>query len=221
MIPIRDHNPSGKTAYITYSIIALNSIAFIYMFSLSSANLDNFVQTYSLIPSEITSGKNLLSLFTSMFLHGGLGHIIGNMLFLNIFGDNLEDRLGHMKYLLFYLISGLGASFLQIISNPTSTIPNLGASGAIAGIMGGYLLLFPKHKIDVLFSWGFYFKQITVPAYTMLFYWFFAQLFYGVGSLAMPMGGGIAFFAHAGGFATGYLLLKPFKNKLKPTFYPL
>lgn len=214
MLPLRDHNPSGKFPIITYLTIAVNTLVFLYMFSLPESSLDVFINSYSLIPAEAIKGINLYTLITSMFLHAGLGHILGNMLFLNIFGDNLEDRLGKLKYLLFYISCGLGASFLQIIVDPTSTIPNLGASGAIAGVMGGYLLLFPNHRVDVLFSFGYLMREVTVPAYTMLFYWFIAQLFSGVGELAMSVSGGIAFFAHIGGFLTGYLLLLPFKQKL-------
>lgn len=216
MIPIRDHNPSGSQPIINYLLITINIAVFIYMLSLSMASQEMFIFRFSLIPELILQGKNLDTLLTSMFLHGGFGHILSNMLFLNIFGDNLEDRIGHLKYLVYYLICGLGATALQLIFNPFSSIPNLGASGAIAGIMGGYLLLFPQHKIDILFSFGWYLNQTSVPAYFMLFYWFIAQLFSGFGSLAVAgqSMGGIAYFAHIGGFVTGYLLLAPFKKKL-------
>jgi len=146
-----------------------------------------------------------------MFLHGGLGHIAGNMLFLNIFGDNLEDKLGHFRFFFFYLICGLGASFLQLSTDLTSTIPSLGASGAIAGVMGGYLVLFPKQQIDVLFSFGLSLRKMTVPAFTMLAYWFIAQLFSGVGTLGMESMGGVAYFAHIGGFTSGWILISLFR----------
>ncbi len=221
MFPLKDHNPSGRVPIINYFLIGLNILVFIYMFSLGSSGLEEFIDRFALTPDHVTSGRNLLSLLTAMFLHGGLGHIFGNMLFLNIFGDNLEDKLGHVKYLLFYLICGLGASGLQILIDPNSTVPNLGASGAIAGVMGGYLLLFPRHKIDILFSFGLFLRTATVPAYFMLFYWFVAQLFAGVGSLALvdQMTGGVAYFAHIGGFLTGVLLLFPFKNRLKDNLF--
>ena len=131
------------------------------------------------------------------------------MLFLNIFGDNLEDTLGHVKYLIYYLAAGLGASILQIVVDPASRIPNLGASGAIAGLMGGYLILFPKHRVDVLLPVFGWLQEASVPAYTMLFYWFVLQLFSGAGSLGAA-GGGIAYFAHVGGFVTGVILIKIF-----------
>ena len=184
MIPLRDHNPSGSTPFITYLLMAINILVFGYMFLLPENLLMGFIDQYAIIPGLIVKGQNLFSLISSMFLHGGIGHIIGNMLFLNIFGDNLEDRLGHIKYLLYYFVCGLGASALQILINPASAIPNLGASGAIAGIMGGYLVLFPRQRIDILFAFGWVLRRVTVPAYFMLFYWFIFQLFSGAGSLA-------------------------------------
>jgi membrane associated rhomboid family serine protease len=210
MIPIKDHNPSGKFPAVTYSLITINIIVFIFTFLLPETELMQFIDNYALIPSLITSGQSFYTLLTSMFMHGSIAHIFSNMLFLHIFGDNLEDRLGHIKYLVFYLLCGLGASFLQIFVNTGSTIPNLGASGAIAGIMGGYLVLFPRHRVDILFSFGFTFRRATVPAYFMLFYWFIAQLFVGLGSLAYmdQAMGGIAYFAHIGGFLTGWSLLR-------------
>lgn len=221
MFPLRDHNPSGKFPFVTYLIIGINTLVFLYMFFLPQDLMENFLYSYAIIPALVVSGKNLASIFTSMFLHGSFGHILGNMLFLNIFGDNLEDKLGHFKYLVFYFLCGLGGAFLQILTDPTSTIPNIGASGAIAGLMGGYLVLFPNHKIDVLFSWGWTYQEATVPAYFLLFYWFLAQLFSGVGSLALPASGGIAYFAHIGGFLTGYLIISIFKNKLRKNYFPL
>ncbi len=221
MIPIRDHNPSGRTPFFTYALISINSLIFLFMITLSEPSLEQFVDQFALIPAMITNGQNFFTLITSMFLHGGIGHIVGNMLFLNIFGDNLENVLGHVKFLLYYLMAGLAGSLLQIVSDPTSTIPNLGASGAIAGIMGGYLLLYPRHKIDVLFSFGLFLQKVTLPAYTMLFYWFIAQLFSGVGELAFSFTEGVAYFAHVGGFLAGYLTLLPIKNRLikdKPRF---
>lgn len=207
MIPIRDHNPSGKFPFITYLLIALNSLVFLYMFLLPEQLMEQFVNSYGLIPQVVTQGKNLFSLISTMFLHGGFGHILGNMLFLNIFGDNLEDKLGHLKFILFYFLCGLGASLAQILINSNSSVPIIGASGAIAGVMGGYLVLFPRNRIDVLFSFGWIFRQATVPAQFTLFYWFLAQLLYGVGSLGFSQLGGIAFFAHIGGFLTGFLLI--------------
>jgi len=210
MIPIRDHNPSGKFPFFTYLLIGINVLVAFYMLGLSPSTLENFIYQYSVVPAEILEGQNMISLFTAMFLHGGLGHLISNMLFLHIFGDNLEDTLGHFKFLIFYLICGFGAAGLQIVISPGSQLPMLGASGAIAGIMGGYLVLFPRREIDVLFIFGLFIRTITLPAYFMLFYWFAYQFFFGLTSLATMSAdmGGVAFFAHVGGFATGWVLIK-------------
>ncbi|MBI4425962.1 MAG: rhomboid family intramembrane serine protease [Candidatus Kerfeldbacteria bacterium] len=214
MIPIRDHNPSGRTPYVTYSLIGLNVAVFVYMFFLGETGLRQFIEQYAMIPAKIIAGQSLLTMLTAMFLHGGLAHIIGNMLFLNIFGDNLEDRFGHVRYFGFYLLAGLAGSALQVAINPSSTIPNLGASGAIAGVMGGYLVLFPRERIDVLWTFGFL-GVSTVPASAMLFYWILFQFIAGAGSFA-SQGGGVAYFAHIGGFAFGYLVTRLFV-KAKPT----
>jgi membrane associated rhomboid family serine protease len=212
MIPIRDHNPSGRFPFVTYSLILINVAIFGYMFFLSPEALEGFIRSYALVPDDIVRGFNLGTLFTAMFLHAGLAHLVGNMLFLNIFGDNLEDRFGHFKFLLFYLGAGLVGSLLQIAMDPSSTIPNLGASGAIAGAMGGYLVLYPTHRIDVL--WGFY-GTSAVPARMMLVYWIIFQFFGGVGSLGVD-GGGVAYFAHIGGFAFGYLVTWLINRRMQP-----
>ncbi|MBI5405249.1 MAG: rhomboid family intramembrane serine protease [Candidatus Kerfeldbacteria bacterium] len=210
MIPLRDHNPSGKPPYVTYTLIAINVAVFAYMFFLGD-DVDAFVGQYAMIPNVIVNGRGLTTLLTSIFLHGGFGHIIWNMLFLNIFGDNLEDRYGHLRYLGFYLLAGLAGSALQIAVDPASTIPNLGASGAIAGVMGGYLVLFPRERIDVLWTFGFI-GTSTVPASAMLIYWILFQFLFGFGSLGVD-GGGVAYFAHIGGFAFGFLLTRLRKPK--------
>ena len=214
MIPLRDHNPSSRSPYLTYTLIGINVLVFLFMMSLGEGELEEFIRIFALVPAEVVKGLNIQALFTSMFLHGSIGHIFGNMMFLNIFGDNLEDRLGRIKYILFYLVAGLGASALQIFIDPASTIPNLGASGAIAGLMGGYLVLFPKHKVDILLPFGGFLSTATVPAYTMLFYWILAQFLYGFGGLFIAAQGGVAYFAHIGGFITGGAIIYPFKNLL-------
>ncbi len=207
MIPIRDHNPSGKTPYLTYGLIGVNVAVFVIMLSLGETGLNDFVQRYALIPADVVHGRSLETLLTAMFLHGGWMHLIGNMLFLNIFGDNLEDRFGRLRFLGFYLLAGLAGSALQIAVDPGSTVPNLGASGAIAGVMGGYLVLFPRERIDVLWGFGFYGGIQSVPASTMLIYWIIFQFISGFGSLGIA-GGGVAYFAHLGGFACGYLITR-------------
>ncbi len=215
MIPIRDTSPTKSTPVATYGLIAANIIIFVYSMLLPDPELKEFIQTYSIIPRQIGQGMALFSIFTSMFLHGSLGHLISNMLFLNIFGDNLEDHLGHIKYLLFYFVSGLGGALLQLAFSLNSTIPNLGASGAIAGLMGAYLVLFPYHKIETLFIWGFFVQVIKVPAALMLIYWILAQFLGGLGQLAIAGGGGIAYLAHVGGFFTGFVLIKLFESRQK------
>ncbi len=215
MIPFRDHNQTTTTPIMTPILIAVNVLVFLYMMTLGDMELERFAVSYAVIPSDIIRGVSLATLVTSLFLHAGIGHIVGNMLFLHIFGDNLEDMLGRIRYLFYYLISGIGASILQIATNPSSDIPNIGASGAIAGLMGGYLLLFPKNRIDVLIPFGLFMSRATVPAYTMLFYWFLVQFLTGAGSLGIGNEGGIAYFAHVGGFLTGIVLLVPFKKSLQ------
>lgn len=210
MIPISDSRRTGSFPFITYSIITVNIIVFIFMYSMSQSGLSNFIQQYALIPAEVFKGNSLNTLLTSMFLHGGLGHIFGNMVFLNVFGDNLEDEFGHFKYLLFYLITGVFASFLQIFVNFNSTIPNLGASGAIAGLLGGYLVLFPRNKVDVIIPIGYYIRRAIVPAKLMLLYWIGFQFLQGIGTLGID-GGGVAYFAHIGGFISGVLITLVYK----------
>lgn len=199
MIPIRDHNPSRTFPLVTNLLLVTNIVIFFLIFSESPSVIESLIGQYAFIPANITSGRDLSTLITSMFLHGSLLHLFSNMIFLNIFGDNLEDALGHFKFLIFYLVAGLGASFLQIASDPASPIPNLGASGAIAGVMGGYLFLFPNHKIDIWMGlWGI----TRIPAMVMLGYWIIFQIILGFGGPS----DGVAYLAHVGGFTTGYLL---------------
>ncbi|MGI5827635.1 MAG: rhomboid family intramembrane serine protease [Patescibacteria group bacterium] len=214
MIPIRDQNRSNITPFMTYFLLAANVGIFLFLLTLSRSELTQFIETYAFFPASILRGENYYSVITSMFIHGGILHIFSNMLFLNIFGDNLEAWLGHFKYLLFYLLSGIGGSVLQIVTNPTSSIPNIGASGAIAGLMGGYLILFPNNRIDLLIPFGLILGTIRVPAFTILFYWFVLQFIFGLGSLS-SLGGGIAYFAHIGGFLTGafaVLVIRSFRK---------
>jgi len=223
MIPIRDHNPSNSKPVVTYMLIAVNVAIFAYMIFLPDGALLRFINTYSLRPYDLTTGQGLYTIITAMFLHGSLGHIFGNMLFLNIFGDNLEATLGRFRYLIFYLICGIAAALGQTLVDPFSTVPNLGASGAIAGIMGGYLYLFPRNRVDILFPVGFFPFIFSVPAYTMILFWFVAQLLSGVGQIFIPEGGGIAYFAHLGGFLTGLLLVALLKSlrQTRPSGYRL
>ena len=210
MFPIKDHNPSHKTPIVTYTLILLCCIAWFYELSLGS-RLDVFFSNWALQPAEIVAGTSLITLITCMFLHGGWMHIIWNMLFLYIFGDNLEAKMGKIKFIIFYLVSGLSASALQIYADPASMVPNIGASWAIAGVMWWYLLLYPKAKVDtIIFMWAI-FKKITLPAYFMLGYWFATQVFSGTASIWELGTWWVAYWAHVGGFVAGVLFVIPYK----------
>ncbi len=206
MIPIRDRTPSGITPYATYGLMAINILVFVYMIILGD-RVDDFIFKFALIPEQIISGDGWLTLITSMFMHGGIMHIIGNMLFLKVFGDNLEAALGRVKYIFFYILCGVVASGAHILASWNSDIPTLGASGAIAGLMGAYLVLFPAAQIEVLWSFGFLFHRAQISAKAMLIYWVIFQLLYGFGALDFA-GSGVAYFAHIGGFVCGLLMIK-------------
>ncbi len=209
MFPIRDHNPSQQTPYVTYLLIAANvAIFFLTLPAMSNdPSMQRLLIDWAMIPARISDGGGYYTVISSMFLHAGFMHIGGNMLFLWIFGDNLEEEMGHLGFLGFYLASGIGAGLVHVLSAPGSMVPTVGASGAIAGVMGGYLLMYPKAKVDVLFIFVVFFKIIPVPAWAMLGLWFGLQLFNGVG--ADPDLGGVAYWAHAGGFIAGFLLVIP------------
>ncbi len=211
MIPIRDHNPSRNPPYVTIALIAINVLVFLSYAALLSDQraTEAFFAQYALIPARLAHGDGYYTLISSMFMHGGLMHLAGNMLFLWIFGDNLEDEFGHLGFLAFYLLSGLAAAFTQILANPASPVPMVGASGAIAGVMGGYLLLFPRARVDVLFIFVIFVSVIAVPAWVVLVFWFVVQLFSGVGSVSIGAEGGVAYWAHAGGFLAGFLMAMP------------
>ena len=221
MVPIRDNNPTEITPYVTFGLIAVNVLAFIYEASLPPQALDGFLRLAAVVPQELTASfagisvhqpvPELATLISSQFLHGGLLHLAGNMLFLWIFGNNVEDKLGHFKYLLFYLSCGILASLTQWYFAQNSNIPSLGASGAIAGVMGAYILRFPQTEILGVVPLGIFFPTFRVPAYFFLGFWFLQQGFYGVASLETPTNigmesGGIAYWAHAGGFIFGAIL---------------
>jgi len=205
MIPLRDSQPSYSTPYVTGSLIAVNVMIFFFQLSLDPYSLNHFVASYGVVPSRL----NPVSVLTSMFLHGGWLHLIGNMWFLWIYGDNVEDILGHGKYLLFYLGCGVAAALVHVAFNAGSRIPTIGASGAIAGVMGAYVVKFPRSRIVTLVPIFFFLTLIEIPAVVILLYWFVIQVFSGVGSVAYSTvsQGGVAWFAHAGGFIAGMLLI--------------
>ena len=209
MFPIRDHNPSDQTPYVTYVLIAANIVVFVLYWPLFSdpRALDQFFGAWALVPENVADGRNIHGLVTSMFLHGGVLHLAGNVLFLWIFGDNLEEEMGHLGYLLFYLASGVAAGLAHVIAAPWSPVPTVGASGAIAGVMGAYLLFYPKARVDVLFIFIIFFKIFPIPAWVMLGVWFAMQIFNGAGADLST--GGVAYWAHAGGFLIGLVLALP------------
>lgn len=217
MFPIRDHNPSQRSPYVTYALIAANVAMFLLTLSDSPFSMALF-DGLALYALAVTHGDALWGLVTHMFLHAGFMHIIGNMLFLWIFGDNLEEQMGHLGFLVFYLACGLGAAAAQIVAAPLSPIPMVGASGAIAGVMGGYLLLFPRARVDIVAIFIVFFKVFTLPAWAVLGLWFGLQLFGGF--TVSGDQGGVAYWAHAGGFIAGLALTLPlFLRRGGPGFW--
>ena len=206
MIPLRDSHPSRTTPVVTISLIAVNSLVFLYQFSLDAYSLNHFVATYGLVPDRF----HFLPVLTSMFLHGGWAHLIGNMWFLWIFGDNVEDILGRVKYLLFYLLCGIAATLAHYAVNLDSRVPMVGASGAIAGVMGAYMLKFPHSRVTTLVVAIIFFTTVELPAWVVLVYWFVIQFFSGLGTIGYShlSQGGTAWFAHIGGFVAGLILIK-------------
>ena len=205
MFPLKDTQPSYSRPVVTITLIAINVMVFLFEASLEPYSRNALIEYYGLVPDQV----RLSSILTSMFLHGGWLHVLGNMWFLWIFGDNIEDLLGHAKFLVFYLLCGIVAALGQVIANPNSTVPMVGASGAIAGVMGAYLIKFPRARILTLVFFLFI-TIIEIPAPLMLAYWFVIQLFSGFGSIARThlSEGGTAFFAHIAGFVAGILLVK-------------
>jgi membrane associated rhomboid family serine protease len=207
--PFRDHNPSGRRPYVCWLIILANAMIFLaYWLGLPDARaIDLFFYNWGVRPNVIMSGAQWHTIVTSMFLHGGWMHIIGNMLFLWVFGDNLEDQMGPVPFLVFYLCSGVAATALQIASDPASGVPVVGASGAIAGVLGGYLLLFPRARVDVLIFLLIFVRVVPIPAWLVLGLWFASQIFSGFATPAES--GGVAYWAHVGGFVAGVVLAMP------------
>src|SRR5712671_1118701 len=222
MFPLRDDQPRYSTPYITYFLIGLNLLIFLFEAALEPASLKNLVYQFGVVPEHLTaflagSPKYplvavVLPFFTSMFLHGGWPHVIGNMWFLYIFGDNVEDYLGHFKYLVFYLVTGVLAMSTHVIVNLHSAAPALGASGAIAGVLGAYFVLYPRARV---LTWFFVFV-VWLPAWIILGYWFVLNFLSGTATALMVQNqnmGGVAFWAHVGGFISGALLVKMFGER--------
>lgn len=197
------------------ALILANVVVFFFELTIPPTQLNAFFQQWGAVPANISQFQNLITLFTAMFLHGSWMHLIGNMAFLKLFGDNIEDAMGHWSYLFFYLLSGLGAAAVQVLIDPTSTIPMIGASGAIAGVMGAYLVLFPKGSFHIALGTGLASRALSVPAFALIVLWFLQQLFNGIASLggSASFAGGVAFGAHVGGFLTGAALVWLFKDQ--------
>ncbi|MGH9350062.1 MAG: rhomboid family intramembrane serine protease [Vicinamibacterales bacterium] len=211
MIPLRDVIPSRTTPFVTIGFIVINALVFFYQLSLGPF-VEEFIFYYGLVPA----GFAWVNVFTSMFLHGSFLHFAGNMLYLWIFGDNVEDRMGHGRFIVFYLVCGAAAALAQTFTNPMSVVPMVGASGAIAGVMGAYFVLYPNSRILTLVPIFFFIQLIEVPAIFFLGVWFVMQFLSGVGSIATASGepvGGIAFWAHVAGFAAGIGTVGLFKRR--------
>jgi membrane associated rhomboid family serine protease len=222
MLPLRDENPTSTTPVVNYVLIGINIVVFIFQVMLGSSQ-DSFVYQFALIPAQITGGLrvgDVLDVFTSMFMHAGLAHIGGNMLYLWIFGANVEDAMGHGRYLFFYLTGGVVASLAHILTNPGSQIPTVGASGAIAAVLGAYLILYPQSRVSTLIFIGYFIRLAMVPAIVVLGLWFVLQLFQGVLTFGAADVGGVAFWAHIGGFVAGLVLAK-ILAKRTPRYYEI
>ena len=221
MLPLRDDQPSRRKPVVTILLIAANAVAFFYELMLGP-QLEGFLMSAAFVPSRMFAAGGgdvqLDNALLSMFLHGGWAHIGGNMLFLWIFGDNVEDRLGHLRYLLFYLLCGYAATYAHAAASPQSALPAVGASGAIAGVLGAYLFLHPKARIVTLVILGFYIDTVAVPALLYLPLWFLLQVVSGAAAIAQttPETGGVAWFAHIGGFVAGPLFLLLLGGRRRP-----
>lgn len=228
MIPLRDDNPTTIRPYITIALIAACVLVFLWQISLGQKGFEAAIAALGVIPVTLLGDESLppalymvpptATLFTSMFLHGGFMHLAGNMLYLWIFGNNVEDAMGHVRFVVFYLLSGIAAAMAQALPNPDSTIPMIGASGAISGVLGAYLLLYPRARVLVLIPLGGFSRIVYVPAMFVLGFWFVLQLIST--ALADPGQGGVAFGAHIGGFVAGMVLIPLFKHRHVRLFAP-
>jgi membrane associated rhomboid family serine protease len=231
MIPYHDENATQRAPYITFALIGTNVLVWLLIQGAGSTlALARSVCELGLIPGELTGmlrpgtpfpmgeglvcltdpGRQITNVFTSMFLHGSWMHLIGNMWFLWIFGNNIEDSMGHARFVVFYLVCGVAAALLQVVVSPASAIPMVGASGAISGVMGAYLILYPRVRVWTLVPIGFFFTSIGLPAWTMLLYWMAIQFLGGLVGILGEERGGVAFWAHIGGFVAGVVLIKLF-----------
>jgi membrane associated rhomboid family serine protease len=220
MIPLYDDIKSNRRPVVNYILISACTAVWISQFTRSAEQFDLQILNYGMVPVRIVQGQKLWTLVSSMFLHGGWFHFLGNMLYLWIFGDNVEDAFGHFLYPLVYLISGIAGNLLQVLVAPYSRIPTIGASGAISGVMGAYFVLYPRARILTLVPFFFFMRLIYLPASLLLGFWIIFQLLYGCSS-APGTGGGIAYFVHIGGFASGVIFGLLIRNRVRRTWYQI
>ncbi len=226
MFPLHDDNPTTRTPFVTVGLIVACSFAFLWQLALGEQGGWRAVVSLGVIPAVLVGGRELApelalvpaeaTVLTSMFLHGGWMHLIGNMLYLWIFGNNIEDSMGHVRFIAFYLLCGAAAAFAQVLPDPASTVPMIGASGAISGVLGAYLLLYPKARVLVLVFLGFFVTTVRIPAMYVLGFWFVLQFFNA--AVTDPGQGGVAWWAHVGGFVAGAALILVFRDKRVPLF---
>ncbi len=213
MFPFKDENPTSRFPILTVALIVINIVIFVG--TLLAGIFDSAIEQYGMRPAEVLAGRRLETLLTSMFLHGGILHIVGNMLYLWIFGDNIEDVLGRGKFLLFYLGTGLAASFAHAISDPSSPIPTIGASGAISGVVGAYAVLYPKAGVHTAVGFYYFWRIVTIPAALFIGFWFVLQVLSVSVAWMTGAASGVAYWAHIGGFIAGVLLILPVWRKLR------
>lgn len=224
MIPLGDDNPTVLWPLITVSLIAVNTVVFIFELSLGPRALEGFIYQMGMVPAAITQGGmgatgGYFTMVTSMFLHGGPMHLIGNMLYLWIFGNNIEDSMGHLRFIVFYLVAGLAAAITHLVFNPASMIPTIGASGAVSGVLGAYLLLFPHARIKTLVPLGFFWTLVYLPAWLLLIVWIGFQFLSQAVDPMDPTAGGVAYAAHIGGFVAGLGLIPLFRKYRRRTYF--
>ncbi|MCL6466314.1 MAG: rhomboid family intramembrane serine protease [candidate division WOR-3 bacterium] len=220
MIPLYDDIKSRRRPYINYFLIGACSVVWAIQFTRSPEVFEWQIRQYGMVPVKIIQGQNLWTLFSSMFMHGGWFHFLGNMLYLWIFGDNVEDTLGHFFYLFVYILSGLVGNLLQVLVAPFSRIPTIGASGAISGIMGAYFVFFPRARILTLVPFFFFIRLVYLPASLLLGFWILFQILYGCSS-SPGTGGGVAYFVHIGGFVCGILIALLVRKKVRRPWYEI
>jgi len=224
LIPLRDHNPTVLWPIITVSLIIANAVVFMYELSLGPKLLESFIYQMGMVPASILQAQipgtgGYSTVMTSMFLHGGWLHLIGNMLYLWIFGNNIEDSMGHLRFIAFYLLAGLAAAAAHLAFNPTSAVPTIGASGAVSGVLGAYLVLFPHARIETLVTFGFLIRIVLLPAWVLLIFWIGLQFLYQLLEPMDPMAGGVAYAAHIGGFVAGVLLIPLFRKYRRKAYF--